>query len=141
MTVPQWALLGFSVWTLLVLFGTVGVYRWARILTGRVRISQWQADQPQGSDWYQRAMRAHMNCVENLPVFAGIVLCATAAGADSRLLDVLAGAILIARVCQTTVHLACAPSDGAASVRFAFFFVQALGMLAMAAAVAAAALR
>ena len=141
MTVPQWALLGFSVWTLLVLFGTVGVYRWARILTGRARISQWQADQPQGSDWYQRAMRAHMNCVENLPVFAGIVLCATAAGADSRLLDVLAGAILIARVCQTTVHLACAPSDGAASGRFAFFFVQALGMLAMAAAVAAAAFR
>ena len=38
MTVPQWALLGFSVWTLLVLFGTVGVYRWARILTGRARI-------------------------------------------------------------------------------------------------------
>ena len=139
MTVPQWALLGFSVWTLLVLFGTVGVYRWARILTGRARISQWQADQPQGSDWYQRAMRAHMNCVENLPVFAAIVLCATAAGADSRLLDVLAGAILIARVCQTTVHLACAPSDGAASVRFAFFFVQAIGMLLMAAAVAVAA--
>ena len=141
MTVPQWALLGFSVWTLLVLFGAVGVYRWSRILTGRARIFQWQADRPQGSDWYQRAMRAHMNCVENLPVFAAIVLCATAAGADSRLLDVLAGTILIARVCQTTVHLACAPSDGAASVRFAFFFVQALGMLAMAAAVAAAAFR
>jgi uncharacterized MAPEG superfamily protein len=94
MTIPQWALLGFAVWTLLVLFGTVGVYRWSRILTGRVRISEWQADLPQGSDWYQRAMRAHMNCVENLPVFAAIVLCATATGADSRLLDLLAGAIL-----------------------------------------------
>jgi hypothetical protein len=81
MTVPQWALLGFAVWTLLVLFGTVGVYRWSRILTGQVRISEWQADQPQGSDWYQRAMRAHMNRVENLPVFAAIVLCTTAAGA------------------------------------------------------------
>ena len=63
MTIPQWALLGFAVWTLLVLFGTVGVYRWSRILTGRVRISDWQANQPQGSDWYRRAMRAHMNCV------------------------------------------------------------------------------
>ncbi len=136
MTVPQWALLGFSVWTLLVLFGTVGVYRWARILTGRVRISQWQADQPQGSDWYQRAMRAHMNCVENLPVFAAIVLCATAARADGRLLDLLAGAILVARIGQTTVHLAFAPSDLAASVRFAFYFVQAICMLAMAASVA-----
>ena len=139
MTIPQWALLGFAVWTLLVLFGTVGVYRWSRILTGRVRISEWQADLPQGSDWYQRAMRAHMNCVENLPVFATIVLCATATGADSRLLDLLAGAILVARVCQTTVHLAFAPSDIAASFRFAFFFVQAICMLSMAGAVAVSA--
>jgi uncharacterized MAPEG superfamily protein len=91
MTIPQWALLGFAVWTLLMLFGTVGVYRWSKILTGQVQISEWQADVPQGSDWYQRAMRAHMNCVENLPVFAAIVFCATATGADSRLLDWLAG--------------------------------------------------
>jgi uncharacterized MAPEG superfamily protein len=139
MTIPQWALLGFAIWTLLVLFGTIGVYRWSRILTGQVRISEWQADLPQGSDWYQRAMRAHMNCVENLPVFAAIVLCATATGADSRLLDLLAGAILVARICQTTVHLACSPSDVAASVRFAFFFVQAICMLSMAAAIAVSA--
>src|SRR5687768_95980 len=98
MTIPQWALLGFAVWTLLVLFGTVGVYRWSRILTGQVRISEWQARLPQGSDWYQRAMRAHMNCVENLPVFAAIVLCATATGADNRFLDLLAGVILVARI-------------------------------------------
>jgi uncharacterized MAPEG superfamily protein len=111
MTIPQWALLGFAVWTLLVLFGTVGVYRWSRILTGQTRISEWQADLPQGSDWYQRAMRAHMNCVENLPVFTAIVVCATATGADSRLLDLQAGAILVARICQTTVYLAWTPSD------------------------------
>src|SRR5918994_5697715 len=85
---------------------------------------------------YRRAMRANMNCVENLPVFAAIVLCATATGTDSRLLDLLAGAILVARVCQTTVHLAFAPSNVAASVRFAFFFVQAICMLSMAASVA-----
>lgn len=137
MTIPQWALLGFAVWTVLVLFGTVGVYRWSRILTGRVRISDWQADRPQGSNWYQRAMRAHMNCVENLPVFGAIILCATAVGADSRLLNWLAGAILVARICQTTVHIAFGPSDAAASARFAFFFVQAICMLTMAVAVAA----
>ena len=82
---------------------------------------------------------AHMNCVENLPVFAAIVLCTTAVGAGSRLLDLLAGAILGARICQTTVHLAFAPSDLAASVRFAFFFVQAICMFSMAVAVAVAA--
>jgi uncharacterized MAPEG superfamily protein len=111
MTVLLWALLGFAVWTLLVLFGTVGVYRWSRIVTGRVRISEWQADLPQGSDWYQRAMRAHMNCVENLPVFAAIVLCAKATGAENRFLVLLAGGILVARICQTTVYLAWTPSD------------------------------
>ena len=140
MSIPVWVLLGFAVWTLLLLFTTVGVYRWSRILTGRTRISEWRADEQQGSEWYRRAIRAHMNCVENLPVFAAIVLCATATGADNRFLDLLAGVILVARICQTTVHLAFTPSDVAASVRFAFFFVQALCMLAMAAAVAVAAI-
>jgi hypothetical protein len=102
MTVPRWALLGFAVWTLLVLFGTVGFYRWSRVLTGRVRISEWQADLPQGSEWYQHAMRAHMNCVVNLPVFPAIVLCATAAGADNRFLDLLAGVILVSLISHAT---------------------------------------
>ena len=30
MTIPQWALLGFAIWTLLVLFATVSVYRTIR---------------------------------------------------------------------------------------------------------------
>jgi hypothetical protein len=30
-TVPLWALLGFATWTVLLLLGTVGVYRWSRI--------------------------------------------------------------------------------------------------------------
>jgi uncharacterized MAPEG superfamily protein len=44
MTIPLWVLLGFAGWTLFVLFGTIGVYRWSRILTGRARIAEWQAD-------------------------------------------------------------------------------------------------
>ena len=139
MTIPQWALLGFAVWTLVVLFGTIGVYRWVRILTGRVPISEWRADVPQGGEWYRRAIRAHMNCVENLPVFAAIVFCASAAHASGTLLDALALAVLTARVCQTTVHLASVQSNLVASVRFGFFLVQALSMLAMAAIAAAAA--
>ena len=139
MTVPQWALLGFAVWTLLVLFGTIGVYRWSRILTGRVPIAEWRADVPQGSEWYQRAMRAHMNCVENLPVFAAIVLCVSAVGAQGALVDWLAVGVLAARICQTSVHLAFAPTNSVASVRFAFFFVQVICMLALAVVAACAA--
>jgi uncharacterized MAPEG superfamily protein len=132
MTIPQWALLGFAVWTLLVLFGTVGVYRWSRILTGQVPISTWQADLPQGSEWYRRAMRAHVNCVENLPVFAVIVYCATIAGARGSLLDALALVVLAGRIGQTIVHLSIVQTNAAASLRFSLFLVQVLSMFGMA---------
>jgi len=132
MTMPQWALLGFAVWTLLVLFGTVGIYRWTRILSGKVAIAEWRADEVQGSDWYRRAMRAHANCIENLPVFAAIVFCATVAGAQSRLIDILAVIVLTARIGQTATHLAVPQTNFAASIRFALFLTQALCMLALA---------
>ena len=72
--VPVWMLVGFATWTVLLLLATVGVYRWSRILTGRMPIRSFRADQIEGADWYIRAMRAHANCVENLPVFGAIVL-------------------------------------------------------------------
>jgi hypothetical protein len=50
-------LLGFAAWTLLTLFVTVGISRWSRILTGCATITEWRADLPQGSDWYERAMQ------------------------------------------------------------------------------------
>ncbi len=139
MTIPQWALLAFSIWTVLVLLATVGVYRWSNILTGRTDIAEWQADLPQGSEWYRRAIRAHANCLENLPVFAAIVYCATVAGARGSLMDVLAVLVLVARLCQTTVHLSLVQTNAVVSVRFAFFLVQVLSMLGMAAMVIAAA--
>ena len=104
MNVPVLVLLGFAAWTLLMLFGSIGVYRWSRILTGRASIAEWRADLPQGSDWYQRAMRAHMNCVENLPVYAAIVVALMAKGLQSPLMDRLAITILVARIGQTRAH-------------------------------------
>ena len=74
MTIPVLMLVGFAAWTVLLLLATVGVYRWSRILTGRVPIGGFRADRVEGADWYLRAMRAHANCVENLPVFGAIVL-------------------------------------------------------------------
>jgi hypothetical protein len=64
MPIPVWVLLGFAAWTLFILFVTVGVYRWSRILTGRTAIAEWRADERQGSEWYCRAVRAHLNCLE-----------------------------------------------------------------------------
>jgi uncharacterized MAPEG superfamily protein len=131
MPVPVWVLLGFAAWTLLTLFATVGVYRWSRILTGRTAISAWRADEPQGGEWYRRAMRAHMNCVENLPVYTAIVVAMLAAGVVSPILDLLAIVILVARICQTTIHMAFEQTNVIAGLRFAFFFVQAASMISM----------
>jgi uncharacterized MAPEG superfamily protein len=131
MPIPVWILLGFAVWTLLLLFATVGVYRWSRILTGRMAISAWRADEQQGSDWYRRAMRAHMNCVENLPIYTAIVVALLAAGVASPIVDWLAIAILVARISQSTIHFSREQTNLVASIRFTLFFVQAISMLAI----------
>ena len=140
MTTPVWVLLGFAVWTLLVLFATVGVYRWSRILTGRAQLAEFRADEPHGSDWYRRAMRAHANCVENLPVYGAITLASVAAGVRSPWLDALAVVLLAARVLQTLTHILWTPTNRVVGVRFSFYLVQVVCMFAMSAIVGAAAL-
>ena len=129
MTVPLWALLGFAAWTVLLLLGTVGVYRWSRILTGRVPIRDFRADRIEGDDWYRRAMRAHANCVENLPVFGAIVLAFYASGIDSTVASAVSIVILAARIAQSLVHVSFEQTNAVVSVRFGFFFLQIAGFL------------
>jgi uncharacterized MAPEG superfamily protein len=124
-------LLGFATWTVLLLIATVGVYRWSRILTGRVEIRNFRADQVEGEDWYRRAMRAHANCVENLPVFAAIVFALYVGNMTSRLVNMWAIAILIARVLQSLVHVSFVQTNTIASIRFVFFAVQIVGFLSL----------
>jgi uncharacterized MAPEG superfamily protein len=131
MPIPVWILLGFAAWTLFVLFTTVGVYRWSRILTGRTPIAAWRADEHQGDEWYRRAIRAHLNCVENLPVYTAIVVALVAARITSPVLDRLAITILVARICQSSIHLLVEQTNVVAGIRFAFFFVQAICMITM----------
>jgi len=126
------ALLGFALWTLLILLITIGPYRWAHILTGRTSASHWTADPSAGSGFYPRAMRAHMNCVENLPVFGAIVYVVDRVGVQSPLMNALALIVLGARVCQSSVHIALVQSDPVIYVRFAFYLTQVVAMVAMA---------
>ena len=131
MSIPVWVLLLFAGWTLATLLATVGVYRWSRILTGRAALSEFRADEPHGSEWYRRAMRAHANCVENLPVYAAIVVAIVASGVRSPMLDGLAVVLFAARVLQTATHVAVRQTDAAVAVRFAFFFTQIMCMAGM----------
>jgi len=134
--VPVWILLGFAVWTVVLLFGTVGVYRWSRILTGRVPIREFKADQVEGDDWYKRAMRAHANCVENLPVLGAIVVALQVSGTRGGPIDAVCVVILAARLAQSLVHVCLVQTNRVVSVRFGFYFVQAASYLYLAGAVA-----
>jgi uncharacterized MAPEG superfamily protein len=97
MSIPVWALLVFAMWTIATLMLGVGVYRWSLVLTGKAELKSFPGDEPHGSPFYRRAVRAHANCVENLPVFAAIVLAAQAAGLHSATLDVLSVGVIAAR--------------------------------------------
>jgi uncharacterized MAPEG superfamily protein len=130
-TIPLLTLLGFAAWTLLLLAATVGVHRWSLILTRRAAIDGFPAHAPEGPGWYQRGTRAHLNCIENLPVYAAIVLTATILGRHGPLLDSLSIAVLAARICQTSIHVCFAQTARAVSYRFSFFTVQLLAMLWM----------
>src|SRR6185295_18091445 len=111
MTVPVWMLLGFAMWTLLLLLFTVGIYRWSRIFAGRVAIRNFPADASGGEDWYRRATRAHANCIENLPVFGAIVFGLHVGNVAGTLVDALTVTILVARIVQSLVHVCFVHTD------------------------------
>lgn len=137
MTVPVWMLLGFAMWTLLLLLVTVGVYRWSRIFSGRVAIRNFPADAAGGEDWYRRATRAHANCIENLPVFGAVVFGLHVGNVTGTLVDALAVTVLIARIVQSMVHVCLVHTNTVASVRFAFYFAQFICFVWMAGAIVA----
>ncbi len=127
----MWMLLGFATWTLILLMTFVGVYRWVNILFSRAPIASFRSDRLEGEDWYQRGTRAHANCVENLPVFGAIVVVMSAVGVDGVAVDALCTTVLIARVCQSLVHVSHRQTDAFVAVRFSFFSVQLLSFLAL----------
>ena len=136
MTIPVWTLLGFAAWTLATLLGSVGVYRWTRILTGRAGLADFSPDTPHGDDWYRRAMRAHANCIENLPIYTAVVLAIVVSGAESNTLDMLAIVLLVARIFQTVIHIGLESTNTVVGARFAFFLVQLVCMIWMGVSVA-----
>jgi uncharacterized MAPEG superfamily protein len=98
------ALLGFAAWTALLVLG-VFLYRGLRFVTG-TPINSWPRGTKSAGDaaFVNRLQDAHANCLENLPVFAVIVLGAAAAGRLDTI-AALAPWVLYARVGQSLVHL------------------------------------
>src|SRR6187549_831591 len=102
----QWALLGFALWTLVLLVSCIGVPRLTAIYKKQARPNSFNPAVPHGSERYQRTMRAHANCVENLPIFAALVLLGSVVGVPGWQFQAAAIMVLPARVLQTVVHVA-----------------------------------
>lgn len=98
------ALVGFALWTL-ALVALVFLYRGLRFLQG-TPINSWPRGNKPASDaaFIKRVEDAHANCLENLPVFAVIVLAATAMDKTGAV-NTLAPWVLYARIGQSLAHL------------------------------------
>jgi uncharacterized MAPEG superfamily protein len=136
MTASLYSLLAFTLWTVLILTVGVGLHRLSLIFRGRAQLADFPGDQAHGPDRYRRTVRAHANCVENLPVFAALVLTAHAAGLESAAFEALSVSVPVARLGQTLAHIA-SGSNFAIAVRFLFFLVQLIAFLTMAGVIAA----
>lgn len=120
------ALLGFGAWTLLMVFVVVN-WRVLEILRGKKANSWTRGAEAERPALVKRAEHAHMNCVENLPLFAVIVLGAAALG-KSAVTDPVAGYVLYARIGQSVVHLL-GTSHWLVLVRATFWTIQ-IGLFA-----------
>lgn len=141
MTIPVWMLLAFAAWTLLLLVFTVGIHRWYFILLRGADIAGFRGGAVAGGDWYARGTRAHANCVENLPVFAVIVVALNLSKVSGSLVDEVAIAIMSARVLQSLTHVLFVQTTRVVSFRFGFFSIQLCGFFVLIAAIAHAGLR
>ncbi|RMD82892.1 MAG: MAPEG family protein [Candidatus Dadabacteria bacterium] len=124
------ALIVFVLWTILLLLA-IAVARIGKVMRGQARATDFPGGVPHGTEAYWRLNRAHANCVENLPLFAALVLSAAATGYSNPTFDQLAWAVALARIPQSLVHIS-SGSEVAINARFAFFAVQVFSMSAMA---------
>jgi len=128
MTVPFWCLVAFVIWTV-ALVVALSVVRLRHLAAGG-SVRDFGIPDDRRLMW--RLYRAHLNALENLPLFASIVLVASVRGVTGHLLDALAVVYLLARIGQSVVHVA--PGAGLrGNQRFAFFIVQIACLLGLAA--------
>ena len=98
-------LLCFTALTL-VLVATYVSYRVALVLARQTPANSWtrNAAQWQNPAWVTRFEHAHANCLENLPLYAAIVLVASLTGQLAQI-DSLAWVYFGFRLAQTGLHL------------------------------------
>jgi len=117
------ALIGFTAWTLLLVFVAVN-WRFIEVLRGVPANSWGRGNEREAPALVKRMQHAHLNCLENLPVFAAIVLSAVALD-KTAVVDSLACYVLYARLAQSIVHLI-GTSATLVFIRAVFYVIQVL---------------
>ncbi|HEX8953418.1 MAG TPA: MAPEG family protein [Polyangia bacterium] len=123
---PLACVVAFALWALL-LVTALGITRSVLVLSGRRKATDFPAGVQHGGAAYWRLNRAHLNVLENLPVFGAIVISGVLLHVRSPLFTTLPPVILVARVVQSCVHLS-SGSAMAINVRFTAFVVQLASM-------------
>ena len=116
------ALIFYALWVIALVL-MVAADRVQMVLRGEAKITSFTPGAPHGSDSYWRINRAHMNTVENLPIFAAIVLSGWAVGLETLMFNRLAVIVVCARVVQSVIHIL-SGSALAINLRFAAYGVQ-----------------
>jgi uncharacterized MAPEG superfamily protein len=123
MTRPLLCLAAFAGWAVL-LVTAIGASRVFQVMTGRKKSNEFPSGTQHGGDVYWRLNRAHVNTVENLPIFGALVICGVLLRVDSSLFQTLPLVVIGARVVQSLVHIS-SGSVTAVNVRFTAFLTQA----------------
>jgi uncharacterized MAPEG superfamily protein len=123
------ALVWFALWTIVLVLG-IGARRFAELRKG-AHPTSFRAGERHGSESYWRLYRAHANALENLPIFAVVVLTGWVVGMETKTFNQLAVVVLIARIVQSTIHIASGHTY-AIFFRFAAYAAQIACMIWMA---------
>lgn len=130
MTTALMSLVGFAMWAV-VLVTAIGAVRVWKVVTREAKPNGFPSGQPHGSDMYWRLNRAHMNALENLPIFAAVVLAGAMLEVRAPLFSTLASVVLGARVLQSVFHISSGRSL-VVNLRFTAFLAQLVCMAWMA---------
>jgi uncharacterized MAPEG superfamily protein len=131
LVVPSIApLIFYALWAITLVL-MVGADRVLLVLRGQATATSFTPGAPHGSDSYWRLNRAHMNTVENLPIFAAIVLSAYVVGEGTATFNLLATIVICARIVQSLIHIL-SGSALAITLRFLAYGVQLVSEIWMA---------
>nr|WP_232374145.1 MAPEG family protein [Leptospira chreensis] len=115
-------MIGFTLWTL-GLGVSLTSFRSVLVLLGKKKSNEFPAGIQHGTDFNWRLNRAHLNSLENLPLFLAVVFLTANLGMIDSFVNQAGIVILGARVLQSLTHLI-STSVLAVNIRFTFYTIQ-----------------